>query len=44
MSDGPASFSEVRGSIRVATDHVMEGRRVDGALELPAWSGAVVAG
>ena len=44
MSDGPASFSAVRGSVRVATDHALEGQPVDDALELPAWSGAVVAG
>ena len=44
MSDGPASFSGVRGSVRVATDHALEGQPVDDALELPAWSGAVVAG
>ena len=44
MSDGPATFSSVRGSVLVATDHALEGQQVDDALELPAWSGAVVAG
>jgi hypothetical protein len=44
MSDGPVSFPGVRGSVRVATDHALEGRPVADGLELPAWSGAVVAG
>jgi alpha-glucosidase len=44
MSDGPATFSGVRGAVRVATDHALEGRQVEDVLELPAWSGAVVAG
>ncbi len=44
MSDGPVSFPGVRGSVRVATDHALEGRPVADGLELTAWSGAVVAG
>jgi alpha-glucosidase len=44
MSDGPATFSDVRGSVLVATDHALDGQPVDGSLELAAWSGAVVAG
>jgi hypothetical protein len=37
------TFAGVRGMVSVATDHGLEGSSVEGALTLPAWSGAVVA-
>jgi hypothetical protein len=33
----------VTGTVTVATDRMLEGSAVEGALTLPAWSGAVVA-
>ena len=43
LSDAPAGFDEVTGTVTVATDRMLEGSAVEGALTLPAWSGAVVA-
>jgi alpha-glucosidase len=42
LSDAPASFDGVAGSVQVATDRALEGSAVEGALTLPAWSGAVI--
>ena len=43
MSDVPASFDDVRGTVTVATEHTLEGSSIEGALTLGPWSGAVVA-
>ncbi len=43
MSDAPVFFADVRGTVRVATGHELEGATTEGALTLPSWSGAVVA-
>ena len=42
MSGTPATFDGVRGTVTVATGHELEGSSIEGALTLPAWSGAVV--
>ncbi len=43
LSDGPATFDGVRGTVTVATGHELEGSSIEGGLTLAAWSGAVVA-
>jgi alpha-glucosidase len=43
MSDAPAGFHDVRGTVVVATDRALDGSVVEGALTLEPWSGAVVA-
>jgi alpha-glucosidase len=40
MSDAPADFEGVTGTVTLATDRGLEGSAVEGALTLPAWSGA----
>ena len=42
LSDAPARFDGVTGTVHVATDRAFEGSAVEDALTLPAWSGAVV--
>ncbi len=42
LSSAPAGFEAVTGTVDVATDRALEGSAVEGALSLPAWSGAVV--
>jgi len=42
MSGAPATFDGVRGTVTVATGRELEGSSIEGALTLPAWSGAVV--
>ncbi len=42
MSGAPATFDGVRGTVTVATAPALEGSSLEGALTLPAWSGAVV--
>ena len=42
MSDGPAIFAGVTGTVTVATQRALAGSVAEGALTLPAWSGAVV--
>ncbi len=42
MSEAPVTFDGVAGTVSVATDAALDGRPVEGALALPAWSGAVV--
>jgi alpha-glucosidase len=42
LSDAPATFGDVRGTVTVATGPELEGSSIEGALTLPAWSGAVV--
>ncbi len=42
MSDGPATFTGVTGTVTVGTDRAQAGSVAEGALTLPAWSGAVV--
>ena len=43
MSDAPATFDGVGGTVTVCTEHTLEGSSVEGALSLGPWSGAVVA-
>jgi glycosidase len=43
MSDLPAKFVDVRGTVVVATDGALDGAVAEGTLELGPWSGAVVA-
>lgn len=43
MSDEPATFEDVGGTVELATDRGLEGSSIEGALTLPAWNGAVVA-
>ena len=43
LSDAAATFDGVRGLVRVATDHGLEGSSVEGALTVAPWSAAVVA-
>jgi alpha-glucosidase len=42
LSDGDVRVEGVSGTVLVATDRARDGERVEGALELPAWSGAVL--
>jgi alpha-glucosidase len=42
LSDAPASFEGVVGTVAVATDRGREGSAIEGVLTLPAWSGAVL--
>ena len=42
LSDAPATFDDAAGTVTVATRPELEGSSVEGALTLPAWSGAVV--
>jgi alpha-glucosidase len=42
LSDAPASFEGVVGTVAVATDRAREGSAIEGALTLPAWSAAVL--
>ena len=42
LSDAPAAFVDVRGTVAVASVRELEGSSPEGALTLPAWSGAVV--
>jgi alpha-glucosidase len=43
LSDAVVTFEDVHGSVAIATDRSRDGERVDGALELAPWTGAVVA-
>jgi alpha-glucosidase len=43
MSDTPATFDGVGGTVTVGTEHTLEGSSIEGALSLGPWSGAVVA-
>jgi len=43
MSDVPAEFADVRGTVVVATDGALNGSAAEDALTLGPWSGAVVA-
>ena len=43
MSDAPATFDGVGGTVTVGTEHTLEGSSIEGALSLGPWSGAVVA-
>ena len=43
LSDTPATFGGVSGTVTVGTEHTLEGSSIEGALSLGAWSGAVVA-
>jgi alpha-glucosidase len=42
LSDAPATFDGVHGTVTVATGPELDGSSIEGALTLPAWSGAVV--
>jgi alpha-glucosidase len=42
LSDAPVAVDGLTGSVVVATDRAREGERVDGALALAPWSGAVL--
>jgi hypothetical protein len=42
MSDGEATFAGVTGTVSVGTERALTGSVAEGALTLPAWSGAVV--
>jgi alpha-glucosidase len=42
LSDAPAVFDGVHGTVTVATGHALEGASIEGTLTLPAWSGAAV--
>jgi alpha-glucosidase len=44
MSDAPAAFGDVRGTVAVCTDPALEGSVAEGALTLGAWTGVVVRG
>ena len=43
LSERPATFDGVRGTVTVATAHELEGSSIEGGLTLEAWSGVVVA-
>jgi alpha-glucosidase len=43
MTEAPATFADVRGTVSVATDATLEGSAIEGGLALAPWSGAVVA-
>jgi alpha-glucosidase len=42
LSDAPVTVEGLSGSILVSTDRARDGERVDGALALAPWSGAVI--
>ncbi len=42
MSGADATFDGVSGTVTVSTEQGLEGSGIEGALTLPAWSGAVV--
>jgi alpha-glucosidase len=42
LSDAPVTVDGLTGDVLVATDRARDGERVDGALALAPWSGAVV--
>jgi hypothetical protein len=44
MSEAPATFGDVRGTVAVSTDPELEGSVAEGALTLGAWSGVVLRG
>jgi alpha-glucosidase len=43
LSDAPADFDSVRGTVTVGTERALEGSRIEGGVTLPPWSGVVVA-
>ena len=42
MSGETVTFDDVAGTVTVSTEPGLEGSTVEGALQLPPWSGAVV--
>ena len=42
MASETVSFADVAGTVRVSTEHGLEGQHVPGALALPPWGGAVL--
>jgi len=42
MSDAPATFDDVGGTVAVCTDPALEGSVAEGSLSLAAWTAAVV--
>jgi glycosidase len=42
MSDAPQAISALRGTVTLGTDRALEGTAVEGTLEMPPWSGAVL--
>jgi alpha-glucosidase len=44
LGDEPAVVEGVRGTVAIATDRSRDGEKIEGALELPEWQGAVITG
>jgi hypothetical protein len=42
LSGEPVTVDGLTGAVLVATDRARDGERVEGALALPPWSGAVL--
>jgi len=42
MSDAPATFDGVRGTVSVCTDPALEGSVAEGSVTLAAWTAAIL--